>query len=118
MTGSSDSLASTSINKDILEYTLDLGYETSELEFNAILESNLAHVTGIESKVVSEGLSTREIIVTAEDGSVKTYKVNVMRETASETRLNSLEIAGYPFEFNPDTFTYNIQVSKSKKVLL
>ncbi|WP_286312693.1 cadherin-like beta sandwich domain-containing protein, partial [Romboutsia ilealis] len=105
-------------NKDILEYTLDLGYETSELEFNAIVESNLAHVTGVESKVVSEGLSTREIIVTAEDGSVRTYKINVNKETAAEARLESLEIEGYLVEFNPDTYSYNLSVSISKKELL
>ncbi len=105
-------------NKDILEYTLDLGYETSELEFNAIVESNLAHVTGVESKVVSEGLSTREIIVTAEDGSVRTYKINVNKETAAEARLESLEIEGYMVEFNPDTYSYNLSVSISKKELL
>ena len=105
-------------DKDVLEYTLELSYEVDMLSFTATPESNLSKINGIEASIVPEGKSTRLIIVTAEDGSVKTYKVNVMRETASETRLNSLEIAGYLFEFDSDTFTYNIQVSNSKKVLL
>ena len=105
-------------DKDVLEYTLELSYEADMLSFTATPESNLSKINGIEASIVPEGKSTRLIIVTAEDGSVKTYKVNVMRETAAEARLENLEIAGYPFEFDPDTFTYNIQVSNSKKVLL
>ena len=56
--------------------------------------------------------------MTAEDGSVRTYKINVNKETAAEARLESLEIEGYLVEFDPDTYSYNLSVSISKKELL
>ena len=104
-------------NKETLEYTLDLDSTIEELSFTATPESNLASVSGTENKKVSEGESTRVITVTAEDGSTRTYKINVIKETASNALLETLEIEGYEFEFDPNTFTYNIQVSRSKKEL-
>ncbi len=114
----SDGVLFPTFDKNILEYTLDLEYEVDLLSFSATLESNLSSVKGLESSVVPEGNSTRLIIVTAEDGSAKTYKINVVKETASNALLESLEIEGYPIEFDPNTFVYNISVSKSKKELL
>ncbi|MDE5586914.1 MAG: hypothetical protein K2I72_00920, partial [Bacilli bacterium] len=105
-------------NKETLEYTLELSKEVSTLSFTVKAEDSKAKVTGYEGKGVSDGESIRVITVTAENGNVKTYKINVKKETDSEVRLEKLEILGYPFEFNPDTFEYTVQVSKSKKKLL
>ena len=105
-------------NKETLEYTLKLGAEDTTLGFTVTPESNLSTVTGADTQTVSDGESVRLITVTAENGDVKTYKVKVQKETESEPRLEKLEILGYPFEFDPDTFEYHVQVSKSKKQLL
>ncbi len=104
-------------NKDTDIYNLELE-DVSSLSFDVTLESNKATVSGHEIKPVDEGASVRIITITAEDGTTRDYTINVTRPSKSEARLDTLEIAGYPFEFNPDTFTYNIQVSNSKKVLL
>ena len=105
-------------NKETLEYTLELGVEDTTLGFTAVPESNLAKVTGDTEQTVSDGESIRLITVTAENGDIRTYKIKVKKETDSEPRLERLEILGYPFEFDPDTFEYTLQVSKSKKKLL
>ena len=105
-------------NKETLEYTLKLTNEVSTLSFTVKAEDSKAKVTGHEESGVSDGESVRLITVTAENGDVKTYKVKVQKETESEPRLEKLEILGYPFEFDPDTFEYHVQVSKSKKQLL
>ncbi|MDE5587029.1 MAG: cadherin-like beta sandwich domain-containing protein, partial [Bacilli bacterium] len=104
--------------KETLEYTLELTSEVRTLEFTVETEDSNAKVTGHESSGVSDGESTRIITVTAENGDVRTYTIKVKKETESEPRLEKLEILGYPFEFDPDTFEYNLQVSKSKKKLL
>ncbi len=104
-------------DKDTLEYTLELEYEVEMLSFTATPESNLSTVKGTEVSVVPEGNSTRLIMVTAEDGNIKTYKINIIKETASNALLESLTIEGYEFEFDPNTFTYNIQVSRGKSKL-
>ncbi len=114
----SEGVLSPSFDKDTLEYTLEVEYETDMLSFIATPSSNLSTVKGIENSVVPEGNSTRLIVVTAEDGSVRTYKVNVIKETASNALLESLLVDGYELEFDPNTFTYNLQVSRNKSELL
>ena len=105
-------------NKETLEYTLNLTFEDSELYFTATKESNLAKITGTENKVVPEGVSKREIIVTAEDGNARTYVININKESASLAKLKTLEVVDYPFTFDPDTFTYEIHVPSTKQSLL
>ncbi len=99
-------------------YTLDLTNEDYDLSFSATLEDNKSTITGLGNAIVPEGTSIRIITVTAEDGSTRDYTININKPSKSEARLENLEIDGYPFEFDSDTFTYNIQVSNSKKVLL
>ncbi len=107
-----------SFDKETLEYTLELGRDVNSLGFKVKTESSKATVVGHETLGVTDGESTRNIVVTAEDGSIKTYVIHVKKESESEVRLERLEILGYPFTFEPDTFEYNIQVSKSKRKLL
>lgn len=104
-------------DKDTLEYTLEVE-DTSSLYFTVTTENNKASVTGHEIKPLEEGTSTRVITVTAEDGSIREYKVTVTRPSQSNALLESLEIDGYELEFDPNTFTYNLQLSRSKKELL
>jgi len=100
-----------------LNYTLDVG-DFSSLSFIAEAENDSASISGHEIKGVPEGESTRTISVTAENGDIKNYVVNIIRESASEAKLSNLVIAGYEFEFDPDTFSYNLNVSESKRKLL
>jgi hypothetical protein len=105
-------------NKETKEFTLDLTFEDSELSFTATPESNLATISGVENKVVPEGVSKREVVVTSEDGNTRTYVININKESASLAKLKTLEVLGYPFTFDPDTFTYEIHVPSTKQSLL
>jgi hypothetical protein len=107
-----------SFDKETLSYTLELTDEDSTLSFEAKVENNKATVSGHEIKGVPEGTSIRVITVTAEDGSTREYIINITRPSKSEARLESLEIEGYLVEFDPDTYSYNLSVSISKKELL
>lgn len=102
------------------EYTLNLDSSAAILSFEAITEDASAIVEGTERKVVPDGISTREIIVTAEDGSQKTYTITINKERSDNARLASLSVDGYPFEeaFDPEVFTYHIIVPNSKMILL
>ncbi len=104
-------------DKNVMNYTLEVD-DISNLSFDAIPEINSSKVQGHEIKPVEEGTSIRVITVTAEDGSAREYIINVTKPTKSEARLESLEIEGYLVEFDPDTYSYNLSVSISKKELL
>lgn len=101
-------------------YTLNLDSSAAILSFDAITEDAYATVLGIEKQVVPDGISTREIVVTAEDGSEKTYTITINKERSDNARLSSLSVQGYPFKevFDPEQFTYHITVPNSKLILL
>jgi len=105
-------------NADTHEYSMTVSDTDLFLGFDVVTEDSSAIISGHEQTIVPNDNFTRTITVTAENGDVNTYTINVTRETLSDARLDSLTIAGYPFEFDPDTFTYNIQVSRSKSKLL
>lgn len=101
-------------------YDLRVGSEASTLSFEVESEQRHATVTGHEMAIVESGASTRIINVEAEDGTVKKYTINVIKDNTSEARLKSLSFAGYSFEetFDPDVLTYNVTVPNNKKMLL
>ena len=101
------------------EYAINLDSSASLLSFEAIAEDNGAIITGTESKVVPDGTSTRIINVTAEDGSVRTYTINITKDRTDNALLSSLSVNGYTFDkqFDPNVFEYHISVPNNKKIL-
>jgi len=102
------------------EYSLKLDSGASLLSFSVITEDRFAKVSGHDKAVVPDGESTRQIVVTAEDGSEKIYTIHVYKDRTDEARLSSLSISGFQFNetFDPDTFHYTLTVPKSKQVVL
>ena len=66
-------------SKDVTEYDLTVGEDVESIKINAVADDDAAkvEVTGNDSLLM--GLNTVEIKVTAEDGTEKTYKINVTR---------------------------------------
>lgn len=62
-------------DKETLEYSVVLKEETEKIKINAQLENSNASVTGVGEFSVSEGVNNFEIVVTAENGSKRTYKL-------------------------------------------
>lgn len=65
-------------DKETLEYTVNAPEETEKIKINAQLADSTATVTGIGEKEVSTGNNTFSIVVTAENGSKRTYTLNVI----------------------------------------
>lgn len=62
-------------DKETLEYTVTLKADTEKIKINAQLADSQATVTGVGEVSVSDGTNVFEIIVTAENGSKRTYKL-------------------------------------------
>ncbi len=62
-------------NKDTLEYQLDLEPGQEKINIKAEPEHNKANVKGIGEVIVSEGVNTINVIVTAENGNERIYKL-------------------------------------------
>ena len=69
----------TKFNKETLEYSVTVKEGTEKVKINAQLADSTAKVSGTGNISVSEGLNTLQVVVTAENGSKRTYvlKVNV-----------------------------------------
>ena len=63
-------------NKDTLEYSVELSSDTEKIKVNAEKSDSKASIKGNGEIDVKEGLNKIEIIVTAENGSTKTYVIN------------------------------------------
>ena len=83
-----------SFNKNVTSYNITVPYEVDKLNLNAIPNDSKSKVeiTGNENFKVGE-VNTVEIKVTAEDGSVRIYSLNVTRSTtSSKTDLKDIII--------------------------
>ena len=67
-------------DKETLEYTLTAPAETEKVKINAQVSDSRAKVTGTGEVKVSTGLNIVEIVVTAENSSKRTYKLNITVE--------------------------------------
>ena len=64
-------------NKETLEYSVTVKEGTEKIKINAQLADSSAKVSGVGTVSVSEGLNTFSILVTAENGSKRTYMLKV-----------------------------------------
>jgi len=71
-------ILSPEFNKDTLEYTVTLEAGTEKVVINAEKADGKASVSGTGEQAVQEGDNKFEIIVTAENGSQRTYNLNVI----------------------------------------
>ena len=80
-------------NKDTLEYTVTVPSEIEKVNLTGTVEDNKASITGLGEKEVSEGENKFDIVVTAENGSQKTYtlKVNVEDSNPIEVTIDGIK---------------------------
>lgn len=89
-------------NPEITEYNLEVPYNTKIISIKAISESDRAVVTGAGEKALKVGENNYRIVITAEDGTTKEYKISIRRnakvsdeeketviETEKEDKFNS-----------------------------
>ena len=67
-------------NKDILDYNVTVENEVDELEINAKTEDSKALVVGNGKYIIEVGNNLIKLDVTAENGNIKEYTINVLRK--------------------------------------
>ena len=79
-----------SFNKENLEYTVELNPGEEKINISAGVEVKTSTIKGIGEVKVSEGVNTIDIIVTAENGNERTYKIiaNVEEKDPIEININ------------------------------
>lgn len=80
-------------NKDTFEYKLELEPGTEKINVTATKESSVAKVKGIGEIDITEGINTINIVVIAENGNERTYKIiaNSPEKDPINVKINNKE---------------------------
>lgn len=99
-------------DKEVTEYNLTVGEDVEELKINAkaVDDSAKVEITGNDKLLVGE--NTIEIKVTAEDGTVRIYKINVTKGTPEKLAISQLTVEGYDLSpaFSSDIYEYTLDI--------
>lgn len=99
-------------NSEELEYTLYVDSSVNRLTLNGEVNDEFAYTEDFKEYVLTGDNTLISVNVTAEDGTVRTYKVNVIKVyKSSNNNLRDIVIEGYDIEFNKDVLEYEITVS-------
>jgi len=109
----------------------DIGFSRNTFEYSLTVENGVSRIRivakaeGINAQVKEDATynlsvysNVFNIVVTAENGEKRTYKINVIRKDAlgntvllsSNVQLKSLAVEGYPFDFSPSVVEYRLTV--------
>lgn len=97
-------------NPSITEYNLNCDNSLDKINITAIKNHDKAVVDYQEEVDLNVGLNEVNILVTAEDGTRKTYKLNITRGE-KEYLVKEIKITGIDFSFNPEVFDYEIETN-------
>ncbi len=107
-------------------YDITVPSDVETVNVYAQAQDSKATITGTGNKNLTMGKNTLDVTVTAEDGTEKTYTLNITRgeETNTEeqndttnhysSNLSELEIKGYTLnpEFSPDVYEYTLDINE------
>lgn len=103
---------SPSFAKNITSYSLNVGENVNEVKVNATVEHSRASYSVSGNTNLKVGENVISVKVTAEDGTVKTYKINVLKSddpVKSDATLSSVIIEDVDLgqTFDPNVTEYN-----------
>lgn len=101
-------------------YTKTVENNVDKVNITATLKDNKASVSGTGFKSLNVGKNEFKIIVTAENGSKKTYTIIINRKNkegisvlSNNAYLKSLTVQDYNINFKKETYKYNLSVDNS-----
>ncbi len=105
---------------NIIAYNVSVEYDITEVKVTAEANNSKSKVEIIGGKDLVVGKNTVTIKVTAENQSVKTYTISVIRLNEGEklptTTLSSIEIKGYKIPFSSDKLEYDLKIGSEDKL--
>ena len=98
---------------DVTDYSLTINDDVDSLKINAEPVDEKAEVEIIGNNNLLIGDNTIQVKVTAEDGTIRTYRINVTKGSQEEFGLTSLTVEGYALtpEFDENTYEYTLEIN-------
>ncbi|GHT24281.1 hypothetical protein AGMMS4957_17050 [Bacteroidia bacterium] len=109
---------SPNFNSGTIAYTVSVGNAVTSITLTATKAHAAASVSGDGAKSLNVGANTFPVVVTAEDGTTKTYTVTVNRASptlSNDATLSSLSVNQGTLtpSFNANTTNYSVSVANS-----
>jgi hypothetical protein len=114
----STNVGNINFTRNVLEYSLVVENDVNRIRILAKAEDLNASVKEDATYNLSVYRNVINVVVTAENGSTRTYRINVIRKDAfgntsllsANSDLKSLVIDGYPIDFSPSVLEYRVDV--------
>lgn len=105
-------------DKDVLKYDIIVPYEIENLNINATPTSSSSTINVTGNTNIKVGKNTASITVTAEDGSILVYTIEILRQPSTNNFLSSLSVIDSENKEYIETFLktkldYNITVENN-----
>lgn len=105
-------------DKNTTSYTLKLEHNVEKININATVEDSKSKVTGIGEKSLNDYINEFKVVVTAENGSSRTYIVKAIRKDKdgnygklnTDNSVKSFAISNYDIKFDKNVKKYNLLV--------
>lgn len=97
---------------DITEYAVTVGGDVEKLNIEAMAEDANSTIEILGNSGLLIGENTINIKVTAEDGTVRTYTINVTKVVDVGVQLSELSVENYTLtpEFSSDVYEYTLNI--------
>lgn len=102
------------------EYTINVKNNVNKLNLNISKNNDKSNYEIIGNDKLVNGENNVIIKVTAEDGTIKEYKIKVIKEReniiSSNLTLNNIKIDNYELNFYKDNYEYNLKINNEEKL--
>ena len=102
------------------EYTINVKNNVNKLNLNISKNNDKSNYEIIGNDKLVAGENNITIKVTAEDGTIKEYKINVIKEkeniVSNNLTLNNIKIDNYELNFYKDNYEYNLKINNEDKL--
>lgn len=108
-------------DRNRLVYQATVLYEVEKIDFEYEKDDLKSLVEIIGNENLKVGKNTITFSVTAEDGSIREYKIIVTRKeenkvVSNNSKLKELMVSGYNLKFNSDKYEYILKIKDEKKL--
>lgn len=102
------------------EYTINVKNNVNKLNLNISKNNDKSNYEIIGNDKLVNGENNVIIKVTAEDGTIKEYKIKVIKEkeniVSNNLTLNNIKIDNYELNFYKDNYEYNLKINNEEKL--
>lgn len=109
----SSTTANLNFNANTTTYSVTVPSNTTTFDVNAVAQDSKSTLAVSGNTNLKTGNNIVLVTVTAENGTTKTYTINVTKEASTNNLLSSLTINGYDLDptFDKDTTKYDVTIN-------